>query len=722
MDDYKALLARHRVRPGKMELWVADADGSNARQITYLNAASFAPFFFPDGKRVIFASNYDAPNKREFEIWAVNVDGTGLRRITYSRKFDGFPMFSPDGRYLAFASNRNNRKHGETNVFIARWVKKPAAAEGGTPAIGTDLSPDRIARDIRWLADPARKGRDVGSKGLEAAAAWAERRFKEVGVAPAMPGGKYRHTVTVPVAVKVGENTSLAIDGRVISRKAFVPTGFSASGKVHARVVPVGYGVVAKKAGINDYAKVNVRGKIAVARRFLPKMAKFPSEHAKAKAGSLREKAMRARDAGARALIIVDLPRVRPGQKMEPDAPLPKPRPEVYGNVGIPVIVLRRAEGAALFKGRSRKVRLQVSVRRVDRPGANVVGVIKAGADVRHKGVVLIAAHLDHLGMGGPDSRAPGKHAVHPGADDNASGVAVVLEVARTLAAQRTRLSRDVAFAFFTAEERGALGSNAFVRKPPPGLAPKKLVAMLDLDMVGRLRKNRLTVIGTRTAKEWPDLVGAACESARVGCKLGGTGVGPSDHTAFFLAKVPVLHFFTGVHSQYHTPKDTADRINAVGAARVARIVAALTLRVASRPDRLTYVAAPRPPPKGDQRGGGASLGTVPDFGGPPPGQSGVLLSGTVPGSPAAKAGLKRGDILVELAGRKIRNLHDFAHVLRSVRPGQKAKAVVLRKGKRTEIPVTFGVRRRRYGAPHGPSGPRKKPPHGPHGPRKKPH
>src|SRR5262249_19354472 len=199
------------------EIWIANADGSEARQLTYLNAASFAPSFFPDGKRVIFSSNYGDPAEREFELWAVNTDGSGLERITWSPGFDGFPMFSPDGTRLAFASNRNNGAPHETNVFVARWQERTAPAATAPETAGADHFP----ADVRWLSDDAREGRGIGTQGIVAAQRWLADRFQALGLEPAGDDGTYFHRFEVPVAVAVDPETSVALDGAPLDRSAF---------------------------------------------------------------------------------------------------------------------------------------------------------------------------------------------------------------------------------------------------------------------------------------------------------------------------------------------------------------------------------------------------------------------------------------------------------------------------------------------------------------------
>jgi membrane-associated protease RseP (regulator of RpoE activity) len=219
------------------------------------------------------------------------------------------------------------------------------------------------------------------------------------------------------------------------------------------------------------------------------------------------------------------------------------------------------------------------------------------------------------------------------------------------------------------------------------------IVAMLNMDMVGRLRGNQVTVLGGESAAEWQKSVPPQCDQAGVQCTLSGDGYGPSDHSPFYAAGVPVLHFFTGAHEDYHKPSDDADKINAAGGARIATLVAGIAETLADEPGKLTYKSAPSPAPRGDSRSYGASLGTVPDYAGD--GRPGVLIAGVRAGSAAETAGIKRGDLLVELSGKEIRDIHDFMYVLQRAKPGEKTNAVVVRNGKRVTVEATFGTSRR---------------------------
>ncbi|HSZ81131.1 MAG TPA: M20/M25/M40 family metallo-hydrolase [Polyangia bacterium] len=705
LDDYKRLLAQNLVRPTKLELYVANADGSDATQVTYLDAASFGPAWQPGDQRLVFASNYGDPRGREFDIWAIDVQGTRLERITAAPGFDGFPLFSPDGTRLAFSSNRATPAgQHDTNVFLADWRNTAVAPAEELPA-------DRVAADVRWLADPAREGRGVGTAGLAAAGAYIEDRFRALGLQPAGDGGTYRQAFEVRTGLAIAPATRLEIAGAPVAASDFVPSGFSSSGHVKGPLALAGYGLRDTAAGVDDYAHLDVKGKVVLVRRFAPEGAPYDTAERARRAGDVRQKAWNARERGARALIVVDLP-TKPANaaadwRAPDEAALSKPRPEGYGDAGLPVLFVKRAVVAPLLekleKRKAVTVDLEVALTFTTQPAFNVVGRLPGGArpDTKEpdangpKGgapaAIVIGAHYDHLGYGDQHSLAPDSHLPHLGADDNASGTAGVLEAARQLAARAATLPVDVLFVAFSGEESGVLGSSHFTRTPPPGVAIADLRAMINLDMVGRLRDNKVTVFGTSSADEWKSLVEPACAAARIDCAaVDGGGFGPSDQMPFYAAGVPVVHFFTGSHGDYHKPSDTAAKINAAGAGQIATAVAALATAVATRPQPLSFRKIEPPAPEGDTRSFNASLGTVPDYAGPPAGASGVLLAGVRPGGAAEKGGLKRGDILIRLGLHDISSVEDLMFALNASKPGETVTAVVKRDGHDLRLPVTF--------------------------------
>lgn len=693
LDNYRKLLGQGLVRPTKLELYVANADGSEPRQVTYLNAASFAPFFYPGRERIIFSSNYGDPKGREFDLWAINSDGTQLERITYTPGFDGFPMFTPDGRWLLFASNRATVEgRSDTNLFLARFDAESAVASTQPTAA------ERILADTQWLADPAREGRGVGTQGLEAAGNYIEQRLHSLGLEPLGDQGGYRAGFEVTTRVRSAASTALTISGAKVPADHFTPLGFSAQAAITGSAVLAGYALQDAESGIDDFKGLDVRGKIVIARRFAPDHEKLKDPAQQRRAGDLRKKAFVAKHLGAKGLIVVDQPPPAADGGAQPEeAALPKLQPEGPGDAGIPVLLVKRAALAGVWPKLEAKQRVEVALKvalEFDRsPAFNVVGRIRAGAPAAGaSGPIVIGAHYDHLGFGGRDSLAPDQHVPHLGADDNASGTATVLEIARVLAAQREHLTRDVVVALFSGEEMGVLGSAALVASKPSWL--DKAQAMINLDMVGRLRSNSLTVLGSQTATQWPEIVLAACAKARVKCNASGDGYGPSDQISFYTAGLPVLHLFTGAHSDYHKPSDTVAQLNAAGMERVASVVADVAL--STQASKLDYQKVPAPPAAGDARSWNASLGTVPDYAGPPRGQQGVLLADVRPGGGAEKAGMKRGDVLVKLGTFQVASVQDLMFVLMQAKPGESVTAVVLRDGKELKLTATFQEGRRR--------------------------
>ncbi len=717
LEQYNELLKQKLVKPTKMDIWVANADGTEARQVTYLAGASFAPFFFPDGKRILFSSNFVNPRGPEFDIYAIDVDGTHLERITHAGGFDGFPVFSPDGKTLAFSSNRRDVKQtaagdvyrvsgtpaGEhdTNVFLADWVDQPmrvnaSGNENGPPGRPSSLetqSQDRFAASVRYLADDAREGRGIGTKGLRDAADMVQEQLRAFGAEPGLPNNQWRQTFEVTTEVKRG-STGFAFDDKLVAEADYTPMAFSASKAIAGQTVFAGYGIVDAEHKIDDYKGKNVKGKIVVVHRFTPPGNKLGASAA-ARLGDIRLKAFTARGKGAVGLIVVDN-----GDPKQEEAPLPSLATDGMANIvsggadaGIPIVVLKRSVGAVLEKG-SHLVKLDVSLEPVRTPTDNVVGVIRAGAAQKQPGVIVIGAHLDHLGMGGgTNALDPKVHAVHNGADDNASGVAGLLEVTAVLGQKKKELSRDVYVIAFSGEEEGDLGSAHFVKNLP---TKEPVVAMLNMDMIGRMRNNSLSVNGGESAKEWREIVEPACTAARVACTIGGSGYGPSDHMAFYVAGVPVLFFFTGNHLDYHTATDDAERINAAGGSRVAMIVADVAQAVANKQGALTFVKAPPETMSGDVRRVGASLGTVPSYSEDPNQPPGVVLSDVVPDGAAAKAGLKGGDRIIMIGSVEIRGVNDLMFVLQAAKPGTDVKVTYVRDGKRETVNATYGAPRGR--------------------------
>ena len=576
-------------------------------------------------------------------------------------------------------------------VLAMLLTSSPADAQDGA-ATQSDDGPaalERYLADVAWLADDARGGRGLGTPGLAAAADWLERQYAQIGLEPAAGNGGYRQSFQAVAGVERGPATRLSAGGEDLAAGDFTVPGFSASGTVTAPVVFAGWGVVSEENAIDDYQGIDARGRIVLVRRFTPEDGAFEDNTLRRRLSDLRYKAFTARERGAVGLLVADLP---PELDDREESPLPAMRVDPQGGAGIPIAVIKRAWAERILDG-ALQVDLTTEVIEHTRDVDNIVG--RLSAEERLPGAVVLGAHYDHLGFGGASSLAPDAHEPHNGADDNASGTAALLEAARVLTARREQLGRDVMFVAFTGEENGLLGSSQFTREPPPGAAPEGLVAMLNMDMVGRLRNDRLAVLGGDSAEEWEAVIQPFCAAYELECELGGDGYGPSDQMSFYAAGVPVLHFFTGAHDDYHKPSDDTASINAAGGVRIAGLVADVALELTTL-EGLTYLAAEAPAPLGDVRSYGASLGTIPDYTGSPDNRPGMRLAGVRPGGPADQAGLQRGDWIVELSGREVRDIYDLMYVLREVKPGEQGTVAVERDGERIERPVTYGESARR--------------------------
>ncbi|HMA45931.1 MAG TPA: M20/M25/M40 family metallo-hydrolase [Frankiaceae bacterium] len=321
---------------------------------------------------------------------------------------------------------------------------------------------------------------------------------------------------------------------------------------------------------------------------------------------------------------------------------------------------------------------------------ANVVGILP-GADRRLAGQdVVVGAHFDHLGRGSyGDPDGDTTHQIHNGADDNASGTAAALEIARILGAARPRPARTVVFVFFNGEEEGALGSAWYADHP--AIPMDSTVAMVNLDMVGQIKNRRLMALGALSAAEWPALLDSANAALHLDVRASGSGWGPSDQNSFFAKKRPVIHFFEAdLPDNYHRPADDWERVNADGIADVAALAADLVARLARRPGPLTFVDAPPPAPPTASTGARPVLGTIPDMASEP---GGVLLQGVRAGSPAESAGIRAGDVLVGMGTHTIANLQDFQNALTSFHAGDTVEVRVRRGTQVVPLTVILGGR-----------------------------
>jgi hypothetical protein len=583
------------------------------------------------------------------------------------------------------------------------------------PRPAEDLDSRRIASDVAWLADPTREGRGLTTAGLEEAAQYLAQGFQAAGLAPGAPDGSYFQRFDAPAAIRVA-HAALEQAGapRRFSRgRHFEALLTSGDGDVTAPVVFAGYGISAPQLGYDDYAGIDVTGRAVLILDHRPAGDMSPLAGEKGLRFLTRShKLEAARRHGAVAVLLA--PSARHLKGLPGGGSAEQALPTLPSHEIVSLAVTRAVAGRLVAQDgeetledrqaqidthgaprsellRGVRVRASVRIERRFARVANVLGVLRGADPARAHEAVVIGAHYDALGLGEFGSLAPDQRgSVHPGADDNASGAAGLLALARAFAAA-PRAPRSLVLAAFTGEEAGLLGSAEYVREPSFPL--HDTLAMINLDMIGRLRERRATVFGAESSLGFRRLVARAAREHDLEAVFSQEAFGPSDHTTFLTSGIPALFFFTGMHAQYHRPSDVPQLVNAAGMADLLAVVARVAEQLLHAPSRPAFVAAPAPPGGGARAGGyGPYLGTVPELGSV--NARGVRLLGVRAGSPAELAGLRAGDVIVELDGSPIASLEELAVLLAGAQPGQRVSIVVERAAQRVELTATLGQRR----------------------------
>jgi hypothetical protein len=573
-----------------------------------------------------------------------------------------------------------------------------------------EITAAELLGHVRTLASDEFEGRGSGTPGEERAAEYVAERFRKLGLEPLGEGQTPFQTVDMPGAFRAKPACRLALEGAgeplvLALEREWLPLSASADGEITAEVVFAGYGIRAPEFKYDDYMGLDVKGKIVVVFRNTPQGPWWADGEARMRHAPLVQKLRHAADRGARAVIVANDPRTFGEGKggaagARPDTAMTD---EIGARLaGIPFVHLTLAAAERFFpatfdatprklegkintdegavpvsvagKG---KLNLVVATERELLKGRNVCALLRAGSPDATDEVVVIGAHHDHVGRGGPGSlaRSPEEHReIHNGADDNASGVAGVLEAAEYLAARRGELRRSVLFLTFTGEERGLLGSIRFVDAPTVPLS--RVVAMVNLDMIGRLGDRKLFVGGVGTSPGFKALVEGSASELGIDVALGDGGRAPSDNTSFYAKRVPVLWLFSGMHPDYHRPGDDAEKIDGRGMEKAARLAARLVEELAKAPQRPVFVRADSggEPPR-------AVLGIIVEAA---PG--GVRIGRIQPDAPAALAGLLAGDVIVALGGEPTPDLNALREVLFLKNAGDRVKVKVRRGEKEIEV------------------------------------
>jgi peptidase M28-like protein/PDZ domain-containing protein/PA domain-containing protein len=599
---------------------------------------------------------------------------------------------------------------------VAGWAVLFALLAIRVAADTDSADPKQYLDDVKTLSSPAMEGRGAGTKGIERAANLIEQRYRSLDIQPAGAKSYFQpFTVITGAKLKVGNRLEV-VDGKskqgLKLDQDFVPFSFSASGEVAGPIVFAGYGATAPEFGYDDYAHLDVKDKIVVVLRYEP--AGFAAKSGNAgltQHSQLITKAINARNHGAKAVILVN------GKLGAGEEDLLTKFGSVNGpeNAGIEIVQVKNEAANAWFAAAGKSladlqnqidtsstpssfafpdklgISLGVNIEKTRATVNNVLAYLPGKTDE----YIIIGAHYDHLGYGNVDSLAPSQIGkIHPGADDNASGTAGVLELARLLAPRKGQLQRGILFADFAGEELGLLGSAEWVKEPT--LPLDKAVAMINMDMIGRIKDEKVFIGGTGTGATFKDLLDEEKSRSAFHIEYSASGYSASDHTSFVGKKIPVLFFFSGLHSDYHKPSDTWDKINAPDAAKLLDFIEDVALKVDSANERVAFVTVKEDQPSGQAASGGGGgygpyFGSIPDFGQE---ENGVKFSDVRPGSPAAKAGFKAGDVLVQFGDKPIHNLYDFTDALRRSKVGDEVEVQVLRDGKPVKASVKLEQRK----------------------------
>ena len=716
------------------EIHTMKLDGSDVRKITSFKSMSWAPYFHPSGDYIIFASN--KLGFSNFELYLV--DARGLCepiRVTERIGFDGLPVFSPNGLQLCWTSNATAEK--QSQLFLAKWNHEAALSIlGRAPKRKIEqvrsssiVSEGDIKRHVSFLASDELEGRRTGSEGIRKAAEYIREQLVSSGLKPlGTKDGSYDHNFEFTGGVELvkpdnqmilrghtGEDHAFDLD------KDFRPLAFSANGQIEGEVIFAGYGLTKPGklgVGYNSYGDLQVKDKIVMVLRYVPEEISVERRQELNRYAGLRYKALIARNNGAKALLVVTGPNSPNAGKLANlnfDMSM--------AGAGIPVISISGEIGNSLvqFYGKSLKelqasldkenphavhglslpgivLSIKTNIKRIRKKGSNIVAMLPPkgkAASVENSEYVMLGAHYDHLGRGetGGFGIKGEEGLIHNGADDNASGVAALLEMADYLASRRKanpeEFKRGVIFSFWSGEELGLIGSARYAAKPTVDL--KQVVAYLNFDMVGRLRNNKLTLQGVGSSTNWKKLIERRNVLAGFDLTLQQDPYLPTDTTSFYPKGIPVLAWFTGSHKEYHRPADDPDTLNYEGIERISRFASNMVQDLVTESTRPDYVKVEKSDQGGSRDAIRVYLGTIPDYASED--VKGVLLSGVRGGGPADKAGIKAGDIIVHFAGKEITNIYDYTYALDAVKVGKSVGMEVLRKGKRIKISVIPGTR-----------------------------
>ncbi len=582
-----------------------------------------------------------------------------------------------------------------------------------------DITKEEIYEHIKYLASDKLEGRFPGTQGDFLARQYISNEFAKYGLIP-KGDSAYIQRFDMNNGVKMGKANVTRFYNNMgtmdVNATDFTPLGISATGKAKGDVVFAGYGINAPMLDYCDFKDadgnmVNVEGKVIVIMRYSPTTMNL-SDDKFAKFEELRTKIASFKEFKPAGVIVITPPINSTSSNL--DILMDVGFDYVTQNAGLPVINIKRGVIESFlklggydlnkiqsdinsslkpncFEIKGLSVEFDVDLEKDIAKTGNVIGYLEGNDPVLKNEVIVVGGHFDHLGYGGPNSMYRGKEKlVHYGADDNASGTAGVMEVAQKLASEKGKLKRSFLFLCFTGEEEGLIGSSYFVKSDE--FKKYNVVAMINMDMVGRLKDDKLILNGTGTSPYWVPEFELLNKKYNFKASYSPDGFGPSDHSSFYGKDLPVLMFFTDLHSDYHKPADTYDKINAEGEAKVLKLVYDMTMDLGTRATKpeFTKVVAKDDDKKSERKSVRVYVGTVPDFSYT---DAGYKISGVQAGSPAEKAGILAGDIMVKFGDAVINNLYDYTAALGNYKPGQEVEVVVKRGTEEITVKVLLGTK-----------------------------
>jgi len=562
-----------------------------------------------------------------------------------------------------------------------------------------EITAKELKEYVYFLASDSLKGRKPGTVEMNVAGEYILAHFKAAGLKPMAENGFQYFNIVIDATL--GPENKLSLDGYDAAfRKEFIPLAFSSSGEVNASVVFAGYGFDLDLDSLkwSDYSGIDVKGKWVMIFRADPELDNTDSKFIPF--SDTRSKVLTAKDKGAAGVLLVTPKGLDKDDKL---MAVVVENNEVTS--GIPVVNIRHqiADRILAAKGISADslenliiakkkpnsfetgtlLHGKVDVSQKHAKTANVIGLLEGDDKVLKDEYIVVGAHYDHLGFGGPNSgsRMPDTIAIHNGADDNASGTAMVMELAKKLCSQKAKLKRSIIFVSFSGEEMGLLGSKYFVNNPPVEI--KKIKAMFNFDMVGRFdkEKNSISISGTGTSAEGDSILKVFEKGLPFTVTHSPDGYGPSDHASFYSSNIPVFFFTTGVHMDYHTPFDDADKLDYTAEKKIGDFSTALIVDIDNLSKDLTFKESGKKENVGRSgRRYKVTLGIMPDFAGSE--KKGLRVDGVTKDGPAYKGGMLKGDIIISVHGMKVENIYDYMARLNKLKSGMTVNVEVLRNGK----------------------------------------